>query len=149
MNNKLSFSSIYDSYFKLKNRDPYNYVNNKDFFLYSILAVQIFFFWFIASIFQNYEYIYYNYGDIGKTITILNDIIIGAIAFLIFIYFINKESPQIYPLLGIIFILYLINISLVIFTFDRQEIDSRYERDPCSIAYSFLIIYAFVSYFIC
>jgi TRAP-type uncharacterized transport system fused permease subunit len=149
MTTSLNFASIYNDWFKLKNRDPYNYVNNKDFFFYAIIASHIFFFWFIASIFDNYEHIYYNYGDWGKAITIINDIVIGLIGFLILIYIFNRESNQIYPLLGIIFILYLINMAMVIFTFDRQEIDPRYEKDPTYIAYSFLISYAFVSYFIC
>jgi hypothetical protein len=145
----LTYNSIYDEWFKMKNRDPFNYVNNKDFFFYAILSCQIFFFWFISTIFVNYEHIYNNYGDWGKAITILNDIVIGMIGFLILIYFFNRESTQIYPLLGIIFIIYLINMGMVIFTFDRHEIDPRFEKDPCYIAYAFLLSYAFVNYFIC
>lgn len=145
----LSYNSIYDSWFKLKNRDPLNYVNNRDFLFYGILATHVFFIWFIATIFENYEHIYHNYGDWGRAITIINDIVIGLIGFLILIWIFDKTSKQIYPLLGIIFILYLVNIAMVIFTFDRHEIDARYEKDPCYIAYSFLISYAFVSYFIC
>ncbi len=71
------------------------------------------------------------------------------IAFLFLISVFNRESPQIYQLLGIIFILYLVNMGLVIFTFDRQEIDPRFEKDPCTIAYAFLLSYSFVNYFIC
>ena len=145
----LTYNSIYDEWFKIKNRDPFNYVNNKDFFFYAILASQIFGIWFIATIFVNYEHIYNNYGDWGKAITIINDIVIGMIGFLILIYFFNNGSTQLYPLLGIIFILYLINMGMVIFTFDRHEIDPRFEKDPCYIAYAFLISYAFVNYFIC
>ena len=145
----LSYSSIYDSWFKLKNRDPFNYVNNKDFLFYGILASHVFFIWFIATVFENYEHIYHNYGDWGKAITIINDIVIGLIGFLLLLWIFDRKSTQIYPLLGIIFILYLVNLSMVIFTFDRHEIDPRYERDPTYIAYSFLISYAFVSYFIC
>ena len=149
MSSDLSYNSIHDPWFKLKNRDPYNYVNNKDFLFYSILAVQVFFLWFIATIFENYEHIYNNYGDIGKSITIINDVIMGLIGFLILVYFLNKQSTQFYPLLGIIFVLYLVNMGLVIYTFDRQEIDPRFEKDPCTIAYAFLLSYCFVIYFIC
>ena len=145
----INFYSIYNEWFKLKNRDPTNYVINKDFFFYAILASHVFFFWFIATIFENYEHIYHNYGDWGKAITIINDIVIGMIGFLFLIFIFDRNSTQIYPLLGIIFILYLINMGMVIFTFDRQEIDPRFERDPTYIAYSFLISYAFVSYFMC
>lgn len=145
----LSFRSVYDSWFKLKNRDPFNYVNNMDYFFYAILATQVFAVWFIATIFDNYEHIYHNYGDMGKTITILNDIVIGLVGLLIIIAITNRKSQQIYPLLGIVFILYLVNMGLVIYTFDRQEIDPRFEKDPCNIAYAFLLSYAFVSYFIC
>ena len=145
----LTFNSIYDSWFKLKNRDPYNYVNNKDFLFYAILASHVFFFWFIATIFENYDHLRDNYGDQGNAITIINDVIIGGIGFLFLLWLINKNSEQIFSLLGIIFILYLVNIGLVVFNFDRNEIDPRYEKDPCYIAYSFLISYAFASYFIC
>lgn len=145
---KLSYL-FYDNYFKLKNRDPHNYVVNKDFFFYAIIASNILFLWFIGTIFENYEYLYTHYGDTGKAVTILNDIIIGLIALLIVFYLINKGSNHIYQLLGIIFLLFLINLGIIIFNFDRNEIDPRYERDPVYIGYTFLIIYAFVSYYIC
>lgn len=145
----LTFKSFYDGWFRLKNRDPLNYVNNMEYFFYAILACQVFAIWFIASIFVNYEHIYNNYGDWGKAITILNDIVIGLIGLLILIYFFNTKSNQIYPLLGIVFILFLINMGMVIFSFDRHEIDPRFEKDPCYIAYMFLLTYSFVSYYIC
>jgi len=145
----LTYNNIYDSWFKLKNRDIRNYVVNKDFFLYAILASQIFAVWFLATIFENYTYISTSYGDWGKAITILNDIVIGLVGFLILIYLFNKESTQVFPLLGIVFILFLISMAMVIFTFDRNEIDPRFEKDPVNIAYCFLIAYSFVNYFIC
>jgi hypothetical protein len=145
----LSYRSIYDGWFKLKNRDPLNYVNNMDYFFYAILFLHITFFWFIATIFDNYEHIYYNYGDWGKAITILNDIVIGLVGLLILTYLFNPKSKQIYSLLGIVFVLYLINMGMVIFSFDRHEIDPRFEKDPCYVAYMFLLSYAFVSYYIC
>ena len=145
----LTFQSYFDKWFKLKNRDPFNYVNNMEYFFYAILFVHVTFIWFIATIFDNYEHIHNNYGDWGKAITIINDIVIGMIGFLILIYLFNPQSKQIYPLLGIVFILYLINMGMVLYSFDRQEIDARFEKDPVNIAFMFLLSYAFVSYYIC
>jgi len=145
----LSYNSIYDSWFKLKNRDPFNYVNNKDFLFYAIVASHVFFIWFIATVFENYQDFIDHHGDLGQAITLLNDIVIGAIGFLLLLWIFNRNSTQIYPLLGIIFILYLVNVGLVIFNFEKNEIDEHYSKDPVRIANSFLIAYAFVSYFIC
>lgn len=144
----LTYMSIYDTWFKLKNRDPLNYVNNKDLLFYGVLAVHVFFIWFIASIFDNYDYLD-TYNDIGKTVVILNNIVIASIGLLILIWLFNKNNNQIYSLLGIMFILYLVSMFLVIFNFDKGEIDSEFHKDPVAIAYSFLLIYSFVNYFIC
>lgn len=145
----LTYNSVYDSWFKLKNRDPFNYVNNKDFLFYAIIASHVFFLWFIATIFENYQDLIDRHGDLGQAITIINDIVIGLVGFLIIIWFFDGNSTQIYPLLGITFILYLVNVGLVIFNFDNNEIDGDYHKDPVRVANSFLLAYAFASYFIC
>ena len=138
----------YGKYFFMKNKDPYNYVLNKDFFFYAILAVYLFFFWTIAAIYENYNYLM-EVSTTGQTIAVINNIVIAMVGFLIFISLINPNSPQIYPLGGIIYILFLVNVALIIFTFDLREIDPFYEKDPVAVGLSFLIAYSFVSYYLC
>lgn len=138
----------YGKYFFMKNKDPYNYVLNKDFFFYAILAVYLFFFWLIVSIYENYDWLM-EVSSTGQAIAIINNIVLALVGFLIFISLINPNSPQIYPLGGIIFILFLVNISLLIFTFDIREISPYFESDPIALSQAFLISYAFISYYLC
>lgn len=138
----------YGKYFFMKNKDPYNYVLNKDFFFYAILAVYVFFFWVIASIYENYNY-FMEVSTTGQAIAIVNNIVMGLVGFLILISLINPNSPQIYPLGGIIFILFLINISLLVFSFDIREISPYFESDPIALSLAFLISYTFISYYLC
>lgn len=138
----------YGKYFFMKNKDPYNYVLNKDFFFYAILATYIFFFWVITAIYENYNWLM-EVSSTGQVIAIINNIVLGFVVFLIFVSLINPNSPQIYPLGGIIFILFLVNISLLIFTFDIREISPYFEKDPIALSFAFLITYSFVNYYLC
>jgi fatty acid desaturase len=138
--------SPYSDYFKLRNKDPSNYVLFKDFYLYSIIAIYVFYFWFLSSTLLHYDNLKRN--DHGMAIIILSIIVlIGTFIVLSLGFINNKRFP--YELTGIVFLLFLINLSLVLYYYDKRDLDADYSQDPVSIGITFLILYAFVSYFTC
>jgi uncharacterized protein YacL len=138
----------YGKYFFMTNKDPYNYVLNRDFFFYIIVSIYVMFFWVIASVYENMDYLN-DANDVGQVITVLNNIITALTGFLILVSVFNPNNPHVYPLGGIIFILFLIMLGLIIFTFDRREVSPFFENDIVSLSMTFLLLYSFVSYYIC
>ena len=139
-------NSPYSRYFKLRNKDPNNYVLFKDFYFYSIIAIYVFYFWFLASTLINYDKLEHN--EHGTIIIVLSIIIlVGTFIVLLLGFINNKKFP--YELSGIVFILFLVNIALVLYHYDKRDLDADYSQDPVSIGITFLILYAFVSYFTC
>ena len=131
-------------YFFLRNRDPKNQVLHKDFYLYSILMIYIFYFWYIVSVFENEEFL--DRSNYGKAIFGITTAVAAGTGLVILSMIFNQYK---YPndLAGIVFILLLISMGITLFNFDLREIDPRFERDPSSLSAAFLIAYSFVSYF--
>jgi len=138
--------SPYSSYFKLRNKDPNNYVLFKDFYLYSIIAIYIFYFWFLASTLLHFSTL--ENKEIGLVIVSFSIIILVGTFITLALSFINPNKFP-YSLSGIVFLLFLINISLVLFHYDKRDLDPEYAKDPASIGITFLVLYSFVSYFTC
>jgi hypothetical protein len=136
----------YAQYFQLRNRDPSNYVLYKDFYFYSIIAIYIFYFWFLITVFINAENL--ERTNEGMLIIALNYIVLIGTVVVLLLGFINKERFP-YPLAGIIFIVFLAELASLVAFFDKKDLDPSYEKDPVTIAFTFLILYAFVSYFTC
>jgi len=143
INNMLNYSHPYAKYFFLRNRDPYNDVLYKDFYLYSIFMIYIFYFWYIVATMENHEYLLMSTK--GTAIYYITGFVAGLTLLLLMIMFIQKNYPN--NLAGIVFILLIISMSICLFTFDLYQIDPRFEKDPSSLAAAFLITYSFVSYF--
>lgn len=136
----------------IKNRDSKNYVLTNGYFPYFVMAKYIFFFWFIVTIFieENYEYLTNagNRDDIGRSIISLTLAMVALVFFIPVNYFFNqKQAP--YPLIGIVFLLMLIILGLLFFTYDVNEINGKYEKNPYKIGLTFILLYAFVMFFEC
>jgi len=138
--------SPYSSYFQMTNKDPSNYVLFKDFYFYSILATYVFYFWFLISTLIHYDDL--KTTDQGLTIIVFSIIIIVGTFIVLGLSMVNKDRFP-YPLAGIVFILLLIEFAILFYYYDKRDLDPEYSRDPVSIGISFLLAYAFVSYFTC
>lgn len=138
--------SPYSSYFQMTNKDPSNYVLFKDFYFYSILATYVFYFWFLISTLIHYDDL--KTTDQGLTIIVFSIIIIVGTFIVLGLSMVNKDRFP-YPLAGIVFILLLIEFAILFYYYDKRDLDPDYSRDPVSIGISFLLAYAFVSYFTC
>ena len=139
-------SSPYSSYFQMTNKDPANYVLFKDFYFYSILANYVFYFWFLISVLLHYDD--FTRTDYGTVVVVFDIIVIVGTFIVLALSVVNKDRFP-YPLAGIIFILLLIEFAVLFFYYDKRDLDPEYARDPVSIGISFLLAYAFVSYFTC
>lgn len=139
--------SPYSSYFKLRNKDPNNYVLFKDFYFYCILAIYVFYIWFLTSVFIHHDRLERN--DNGLIIISLNYIVSLGSFMVLFLAFWNGRQEFPYSLAGIIAILFLVELTVLLAFYDKRDLDSDYARDPASIAITFLILYTFVSYFTC
>jgi len=139
-------SSPYSSYFQMTNKDPTNYVLFKDFYFYSILANYLFYFWFLVSVLLHYDD--FKRTDYGTVVVVFDIIVIVGTFIVLALSVVNKDRFP-YPLAGIIFILLLIELAVLFFYYDKRDLDPEYARDPVSIGISFLLAYAFVSYFTC
>lgn len=131
-------------YFFLRNRDPNNQVLQKDFYLYSIVMIYVFYFWYLVAVFENEEYL--TRSDYGSALYGISIAVAAGTSLVIASMILNNYH---YPnnLTGIVFILLLISMGICLFNFDLREIDHRFERDPSSLSAAFLIAYSFVSYF--
>jgi len=138
--------SPYTDYFQMKNRDPFNYVLFKDFYFYSILAIYVFFFWFLASVLLHYDQL--ERTDYGTTIIVFNIMVLVGTFIVLGLAFINRDNFP-YPLAGIIFMLFLIELAILFYYFDKRDLNSDYAKDPVSVAITFLLLYTFVGYFTC
>lgn len=139
----------YSRMFYLKNRDPANYVLSKDFFFWSIVSLYLFLIWYYVLIFKNYDFL--NQG------TTLNNegglvwyfsLVSAVCLFFVVVYGYYQKMKNVYPLLGFGFSLLLTSMGLLIFNFRSNEVDRGYENDPVQIAYTFLLLYAFISFFL-
>jgi hypothetical protein len=130
----------------MTNKDPSNYVLFKDFYFYSILATYVFYFWFLISTLIHYDDL--KTTDQGLTIIVFSIIIIVGTFIVLGLSMVNKDRFP-YPLAGIVFILLLIEFAILFYYYDKRDLDPEYSRDPVSIGISFLLAYAFVSYFTC
>lgn len=143
VNNEI-FSGPYTNLFVLRNRDPTNDVLYKEFYLYSIMMIYVFFFWYIVSVLDNYDYLVRT--EKGTAVYYLTGFVAGCTLIAIMLYYLQNKYPS--SLFGIVFVLLLISMGICLFTFDVKQIDPRFEQDPSSLAVSFLLAYSFVSYFI-
>jgi hypothetical protein len=130
----------------MTNKDPSNYVLFKDFYFYSILANYVFYFWFLVSVLLHYDD--FTRTDYGTVVVVFDVIVIVGTFIVLALSVVNKDRFP-YPLAGIIFILLLIEFAVLFFYYDKRDLDPEYARDPVSIGISFLLAYAFVSYFTC
>lgn len=137
----------YGKFFFLRNQDPGNNVLYKDFYFYSIIMIYVFYFWYIVAVLDNEEHLNSTYSsNYGKVIFYLTLLVsIGTSLILFYMTFTKNEYPSSWA--GIVFILLLISMGLCLFTFDRKELDPKFEKDPTSLAAAFLLSYTFVSYF--
>ena len=136
----------YNEYFILTNSDPYNYVLYKDFFYYAIISIYIFLIWYFVTVFKNYEAM--KITDIGEGAWWLT--VVAGIGFLmVFFALLTNRDTYPYSLAGLAFVILLSSMGIIIFNFDRNEIDKGFENDPTQLSYAFLLVYSFVSYFIC
>tara|TARA_R110001632_G_scaffold5171_4_gene21111 strand:+ start:789 stop:1181 length:393 start_codon:yes stop_codon:yes gene_type:complete len=130
----------------MTNKDPSNYVLFKDFYFYSILANYVFYFWFLVSVLLHYDD--FTRTDYGTVVVVFDIIVIVGTFIVLALSVVNKDRFP-YPLAGIIFILLLVELAVLFFYYDKRDLDPEYARDPVSIGISFLLAYAFVSYFTC
>jgi hypothetical protein len=136
----------YSGIFFLKNHDPSNYVLHKDFIFYSILSLYLFLTWYYVNIFRNYDFmIKTNEGGISWYFSVISLTALATVFFLSFTQRINN----IYPLLGLGYSLLLLSMAILIFNYEKNEIDRGFENDPVQLAYIFMILYSFISFFIC
>lgn len=138
--------SPYSSYFQMTNKDPTNYVLFKDFYFYSIFATYIFYFWFLASVLLHYNE--FKRTDYGNAILIFDILVLVGTIIILILALINKDNFP-YPLAGIIFILFLVELAILFFYYDKKDLNSEYSQDPVSVGITFLLVYSFVSYFTC
>lgn len=138
--------SPYSSYFQMKNRDPNNYVLFKDFYFYSILAIYVFYFWILASVLLHYDQL--ERTDYGTTIITFDILVLAGTFIVLALAFINRNNFP-YPLAGIVFLLFLVELAVLFYYFDKRDLSPEYAKDPVSIAITFLLLYTFVSYFTC
>ena len=132
--------------FYLKNHDPNNYVLNKDFLYYSILSLYLFLIWYYVNVFRNYDFmIKTDEGGIAWYFSVISLCALTTVLFLSM----TKRINNIYPLLGLGYSLLLISMAVLIFNYEKNEIDRGFENDPVQLAYIFLILYSFISFFIC
>lgn len=136
----------YSGIFFLKNHDPNNYVLKKDFLFYSILSLYLFLFWYYVNVFRNYDFLIRS--DEGGVAWYFSVISLGALMAVLGLSFF-KRIQNIYPLLGLGYSLLLVSIAVLIFNYEKNEIDRGFENDPVQLAYIFLVLYSFISFFIC
>lgn len=136
----------YAKYFHLRNKDPKNYVLYKDFYFYSILAIYVFFFWLISTVIMNTDTL--KRTSAGTAVLVFNYIVLGGVGLLFLLGFLNRDTFP-YSMAGIIFLLFIIELAVLLYHYDKRDLDSDYSKDPVSIAITFLLLYAFVSYFTC
>jgi len=130
----------------LKNKDPTNYVLYKDFFFYCIIGLYLFLVWYYIDVYRNYEFL--TQTDEGGLVWYFS--LISSISiFLSFLMKIFNKQKNFYPLLGLGFILLLTSFGILMFNFSVNEVEKGYENDPLQISYTFLLLYSFVSFFIC
>ena len=139
-------NSPYSAYFQMTNKDPTNYVLFKDFYFYSIIANYLFYFWFLISVLLHYDQ--FKRTDEGNVIISFDIIVLVGTFIILALSLVNKDKFP-YPLAGIIFIIFLVELALILYYYDKKDLDAYYARDPVSIAITFLLTYAFVSYFTC
>lgn len=138
--------SPYSAYFQMTNKDPSNYVLFKDFYFYSIISTYLFYFWFLASTLLHYDEL--KTTDEGNVIIVFDIIVIVGTFIILSLALVNKERFP-YPLAGIIFLIFLVELSIMMYYYDKRDLDPEYARDPVSIGITFLLVYTFVSYFTC
>lgn len=135
----------YSRIFFLKNRDPSNYILSRDFFFWSIIALYLFLIWYYVLIFKNYEFL--NMINEGGVVWYFS--LVSAIAlFTVTMYGFYQKINNVYPLLGLGFSLLLMSMVVLVFNYQKNEIDRGFEHDPVQIAYVFLVLYAFVAFFL-
>jgi len=135
----------YGGLFFLKNKDPNNYILHREFFFYSILALYLFMLWYLANIFKNYDFlIRTNEGGVVWYFSVFS----FAALMMVLAVSIFYASQNVYPLLGLGYSLLLVGMAVLLFNYQKNEIDRGFEHDPVQNAYIFLILYAFVSFFI-
>jgi hypothetical protein len=135
----------YSRLFFLKNRDPSNYVLSKDFFFWSIMGLYLFLLWYFVLIFENYPFlIRTNEGGVVWYFTLIS----AAALFLVFMFAYYQKARNIYPLLGLGYTLLLLSMVVLVFNYEKNEINRGFEHDPVQVAYIFLILYSFVSFFL-
>jgi hypothetical protein len=139
----------YSRIFFLKNRDSANYVLNKDFFFWSIIGLYLFLIWYYVLIFKNYEFLnrVTPHNNEGGVIWYFSAISAFCLFFVMLFGYYQKIS-NVYPLLGLGYSLLLISMGVLFFTFNRNEIERGFENDPVQVAYVFLLLYSFVSFFL-
>ncbi len=136
----------YTGLFFLKNKDPDNYVLHKDFLFYSILSLYLFLVWYLVTMFMNYDFIAKtNEGSISWYFAVISAFSLVTV----FTMSLYGKIPNVYPLLGLGFSLLLVSMSVLIFNYQKNEIDRGFENDPVQLSYMFLILYSFISFFIC
>ena len=131
--------------FLLTNRDPSNYVLYKDSFVYAVISLYVFLFWYIVSVLDNWDKL--SLDETGEAILYLTILVSAGLFIMLVSVLFKYEYP--YSLGGIIFILLLISIGLVIFSYQTNELHTEYTKDPVRLGITFLLVYSFVSYFIC
>ncbi len=139
----------YSRIFFLKNRDPANYVLSKDFFFWSIIALYIFLFWYYVLIFKNYDFLnrvtpHNNEGGVIWYFSLVSAVCL----FFVMMFGYYQKMKNIYPLLGMGYSLLLTSMGVLIFNFNANEIERGFEHDPVQITYIFLLLYAFISFFL-
>ena len=134
----------YSKYFIMRNKDNKNYVLYKDFYFYSIIAIYIFYFWYLITVIMHYKD--FDKKIEGKAIVALAILVlVGTFLILTISFFSPNNYP--YSMAGIIFLIFIIDLALLFWYYDKTEIDGDYSQDPVSIAITFLLTYTFVSYF--
>jgi hypothetical protein len=139
----------YSRLFFLKNRDPSNYVLSRDFFFYSIVALYLFLLWYYALVFKNYNFL--SRTDEGNSVwylTLFSSVILLMVFSLSYLSPVKSIGNSIYPLLGLGYSLLLVSMIVLIYHFDKNEIDRGFEYDPVQISFAFLSTYSFVSFFL-
>ena len=135
----------YSRLFFLKNRDPANYVLSKDFFYWSIITLYLFLIWYFVLIFENHNFLSRtNEGGI----VLFFSLVAAVCLFFVFMYGYYQKIRNVYPLLGLGYSLLLVSMGVLVFNFEKNEINRGFEHDPVQIAYTFLIVYSFVAFFL-
>ena len=135
----------YSGIFFLKNHDPNNYVLHKDFLFYSILSLYLFLLWYYVNVFRNYDFmVKTNEGGISWYFAVISLAALSGVLFLS----LTRRINNVYPILGLGYSLLLISMAVLMFNYEKNEIDRGFENDPVQLAYIFLILYSFISFFI-